>query len=80
MGYFAKQYYQQNCFHILLERNQMGALPRQFHLQDVPWTDSDKPVHLSTSMQVIATQHHIIRPRGFLDFIADMFCRSASQG
>jgi hypothetical protein len=46
----------------------------------VLWIDSDKPVHHSTSMQVIATHHHIIRPRGFLDFIADMFCRSASQG
>jgi len=24
-------------------------------------------------MQVIVTQHHIIRPRSFFDFIADMF-------
>lgn len=68
-SYFVRQYYQAEYAPITLSAGDVGAYPAEHRLGDVPWIAADVGVCQSTSLQMIAAQHGVVRPRGHFDFL-----------
>lgn len=69
MSHFVRQYYQAEYAPITLSAGDVGAYPAEHRLADVPWIAADVAVCQSTSLQMIAARHGVVRPRGHFDFL-----------
>ncbi len=69
MSYFVQQYYRTEYAPIALSAGDIGAYPAEHHLDDVPWIAADIAVCQSTSLQMIAAQHGVSKPRRHFDFL-----------
>jgi hypothetical protein len=67
--YFVRQYYQQEYRPMPLEAEGTGPFPDEHHLDDVPWFATAQPLCQSNSLQMMAAQHGIERPRRYFDFL-----------
>ena len=67
--HFVRQYYRRTYEPIALTATSSGDLPVEHHLTDVPWIAQPYGVCQSTSLQMIAAQHGIERPRTHFDFL-----------
>lgn len=67
--YFVRQYYRGNYRPIWLAAERIGHHPTEHHLEDVPWIAVPEPLCQSTSLQMIAAQQGVERPRRHFDFL-----------
>lgn len=68
-NYFVDSYYRGAYTPITLAAERIGETSAEHHLADVPWIAATLPVCQSTSLQMIAAQHGIVRPRQYFDFL-----------
>jgi hypothetical protein len=66
---FARVYLQQTRRPMALQPGQVGALPTECHLADVPWIATQEWYCQSNSLAMIAAQHGIDEPTGHFDFL-----------
>jgi hypothetical protein len=78
MGYFVRRYYKNSYHPMELQAEEIGGYPDRHHLDDVPWIAAQDLVCQSTSLQMIAAQRGINRPRRHFDFLMG-FTYGASQ-
>jgi hypothetical protein len=69
MRYFVRQYYEGEYQPIRLTAADLGPYPAEHHLDDVPWISTDEPLCQSNSLQMVAAQRGIERPRRHFDFL-----------
>jgi hypothetical protein len=69
MRYFVCQYYEGEYQPIPLTAADVGHYPAEHHLDDVPWISTGEPLCQSNSLQMVAAQRGIERPRRHFDFL-----------
>ncbi|MBN2005824.1 MAG: hypothetical protein JXA21_20875 [Anaerolineae bacterium] len=69
MRHFMRQYYESAYQPLPLTAETLGDFPAEHHLPDVPWIATGLPTCQSNSLQMIAAQHGVKRPRRHLDFL-----------
>jgi hypothetical protein len=78
MRYFYDSYFKTSYLPEVVRIEDQRLPPPEVHLPDVPWISTDLQACQSDSMQMIAAQHGIRRPRGYFDFLM-AFGYGASQ-
>jgi hypothetical protein len=68
--YFVRAYYRQTYAPLSLnEQDIVEPFPLEHHLTDTPWISSSLPLCQSISLQMIAAQQGVVRPRRYFDFL-----------
>lgn len=69
MRYFVRQYYEGSYEPVVFSAEIIDGYPAEHHLDNVPWIATEIPVCQSNSLQMIAAQRGIERPRRHFDFL-----------
>ncbi len=67
--YGLRRYYREAYAPVPLTVARVGVHPGEQHLTDVPWIGADIQASHSVSLQMIAAQQAIVRPRRYFDFL-----------